>query len=77
MKEMLQNHYDRKVDQFNLAIVRLRDAVLLSESDCDAVLKMLNNHLPGNLSEVAHFMRQVLCLSIDVQRTEDTLKKIS
>jgi len=75
--EKLQSHYDKKQDQYNRAVQMLYDTMLLSETDCDTVLHVLNKELPGELSDIAHRLRRCLILAVDVQRTEDALVKIA
>lgn len=73
METFLQKHYDKKTDQLNAAFRELFDTVRLSAMDCDAVLTAINEKLPGEISPIAHKLRRVLCLSMDVIAFEDAI----
>lgn len=73
IKTRMEEHYDKKFDQFNEQMRHLKDTILLDETACDELLLLLNEKLPGNLNTIAHHLRQVLCLSIDVMKYEDAL----
>lgn len=73
MRKRLMSHHDRKIELYNAAVVQFRDEVLLSESQCNELIMILNEQLPGRCNEIAHRLRHLLNLSIDVQRTEDAL----
>ena len=78
MIERLTKHRDIKYDQFNRAGRQFHDTVLLTEKDCLELVEAINAKLlveSGN--ETAKHLRNLLCLSIDIQRTEDALAKLS
>ena len=77
MLKKLEEHYDRKFDQFNDAGTRFHDSVLLTEIECEQLITAINKNLlveSGN--KTAKYLRQLLSLSIDIQQTEDALCKL-
>jgi hypothetical protein len=75
--ERIKSHCDKKQDQFNEAFVKLYDEVQLNERNCDELLFLLNEKLPGEMNPIASKLRRVLCLSIDMIKAEDALVSIN
>lgn len=71
--ERIKGHCNKKQDQLNESFLKLYDEVQLDERSCDELLTLLNEKLPGEMNPIAHKLRRVLCLSIDVIKAEDAL----
>lgn len=76
MRERLQKHLAKKQDQLNARFRDLFDAVQLSKAECDELLGIINDKLPGHMNNIAHHLRGVLCAAIDVIATEDGLANL-
>jgi hypothetical protein len=77
IKDSIVARCERGLDCFNDACLMLRDTMLLDAKDCDTVISLLNLHLPGKSSQIAHRLRSALIAAIDVIRAEDALVKLS
>jgi hypothetical protein len=70
--QFLQEHLDKQ-EQLCEAFRQVYGHAQLSEEECDELLAVLNQHLPGPVNRIVHHLRKALCLAIDVMRTEDAL----
>lgn len=76
MNSILKHHCDRKQDKLNAAAVRLFDVVQLDARECEELLAAINERLPGPGNRIAHELRSVLILAMDVMATEDAIVAI-
>lgn len=74
--DMLKAHASKKQDQMNAAFRELYDRVQCSKCECDELIMVLNEKLPGEGNLIAHHLRKVLCLAIDMIDTEDAAVKV-
>ncbi len=70
-KEIALKAHERHLDKFNKHMVRFRDACCLSKAECDELLGVINERLPGQGNMIAHWLRQCLCEAIAVIDCED------
>ncbi len=75
-RELCLKSHDRHFDLFNEYMLGLRDRCLMSQAECDELLRVINFNLPGDGNHIAHWLRRALCEAIDVIGCEDAIAAI-
>ncbi len=72
-RELALNARDRHLDLFNEYMLGFRARCLMTAEECDELLTIVNEKLPGEGNRIAHWLRRALCEAIDVIGCEDAI----
>lgn len=76
LREALIARHERAIEEVNRQLNLMRDQMLLDKAECESLLEVINERLPGECNPIAHRLRFALITAMDVINAEDGIAKM-